>query len=741
MSGGAPRDPDAAPTRLRLERLVVEGFGRLRDFVLEPAAEPGALIVAPNEAGKSTLASAIFRGLFGFDDRSREEVRRPWKGGPFAVEQRWRVGDSTTCTVRRDFDTRVVSVEWRTDDADDRRWEGVPDPRGHSNDRAAYAAELRRLLGFVSPDIFRQTALVGPGEPGVRPLASELLRLLSGGERADFRAALAEFEAGWYHLTRVDLEDPSRTVKHKPRRLEELAERREELVRRRDEARATRSARREAEDALAEARQRIVEFDRQLAGRDEVREAIRRMSRIREELEAAERRHEEVEAALERFVDWERKVRDRTAALEPLVRYLHLPRDFPERVRRLEGLERERSRVAAESDEVQGSLSSAPGRAVPLAVLGTGLAIAIVGIVLGVVGIAAPVGWVALAAGIVLAVGAGWWTIDRRSRRRGLMMRWTALQSEVSRIERERRSLAQGSTLDLDAADLELELERYERARRLRSELDMMQETRRALGDREALERERRRIKEERLDVLRLERRQIVERYPDLELDADYERRFLADQQRLEARRERIEADELRSRRRLADLPGVSEDPRRLDARIERIDAEIERLEVDRDAFRLAWTTLAECRDEFLEVMTRRLAQRVGRVFGSMTDGRYHTARIDPVSLELAVDGIEKRDVPGESLSRGTRDQLYFALRVALLQELSADRALPIVLDDPFLHFDRQRLARVEETLETLGETHQILLFTHDTRLAGWTFPKRWLPRLAGETVVAPSAD
>ncbi|MDX1660881.1 MAG: hypothetical protein R3326_03735 [Gemmatimonadota bacterium] len=139
--------------------------------------------------------------------------------------------------------------------------------------------------------------------------------------------------------------------------------------------------------------------------------------------------------------------------------------------------------------------------------------------------------------------------------------------------------------------------------------------------------------------------------------------------------------------------------------------------------------------------MTQRLARRVGRVFESMTGGRYHTVRIDPGSLELSVDGIEKRDVPAESLSRGTRDQLYFALRVALLEELSSDRALPIVLDDPFLHFDRERLARVEETLETLGETHQILLFTHDTRLAGWTFPKRWLPRLKGETVVTPSAD
>lgn len=729
------------PERLRLERLHVHGYGRLRDFVLEPADEPGALIVAPNEAGKSTLASAIFRGLFGFADKSREDARRPWEGGSFAVEQRWRMGERTTCRIARDFDTQAVSVEWRVDGALDRRWEGEPNPRGRSSDRTAFDRELKRLLGFVSPDIFRQTAFVGPGDPGVRPLAAELLRLLSGSERADFRAALAEFEAGWYDLTQMDLRDLSRNAKHKPRRIEELERRREDLGRRRAETRSSLGGRREAEEALARSRAKAADLERRLGEREDVREAIRRASRIREEIEAAEERRAEIEASIERFVEWERKVRERTGALEPLVRYLHYPKDFQERVHRLRNLAGERARVQAEGQEVQAELRRVPGRGWPLAAAGAACVVAVAGLVLGLLGVASPAGWIVLAAGALAAAGAGWIAASRRSNRRDQVVRWTALQSEVTRIERERRAVAEPLPFDPDAVDLDEELERHERARDLRRELDLMQETRRALGDRDALERERRRIKEERLDVLRLERRQIVERHPYLELGAEYERQFLADQARLEAERERIEEEELRHRRRLADLPAVEDDPHRLAAEIEAVEAEIERLEVERDAFRVAWTTLTECKDEFLEVMTARLARRIGGVFESMTGGRYHAVRIDPSTLELSVDGVEKRNVPAESLSRGTRDQLYFALRVSLLEELAADRALPIVLDDPFLHFDRQRLARVEETLETLGKTHQILLFTHDTRLAGWTFPKQWLPELAGEAVVSPSAD
>lgn len=729
------------PTSLRLVRLHVEGYGRLRDFTLEPAASPGALIVAPNEAGKSTLASCLYRGLFGFADKAREDARRPWEGGAYAVTQEWALGEDRSCTIRRDFDTQEVTVEWRVGGAQERRWEGTPNPRGRSSDRAAYEHELKRLLGFVSPDIFRQTAFVGPGDPGVRPLAAELLRLLSGSERADFRTALAEFEAGYYDLTQADLRDPARNAKTKPRRLEELAERRAELVRRRDEAAAARAARRKADEALEAARERMAGIEEELGGRSDVREAIRRTARIREEIEAAEERRGELEAAIERFEEWERRVRERTAALEPLVRYLHLPRDFPERIHQLQRLADDRARIRSEGEEVGARLAAGPGTG-PAVVRGAvGAALAVVGATLGALGVGGPTGWVVVVVGAGLAAWGGWLWWAGRARRRNLTVRWSQIQSEITRIERERRSIGEPLPFDPEAADLEAELGRWERAHQLRSALDGMQETRGAMGDRESLERERRRIKEERLDVLRLERRQLLERHPYLELGADYERQFLQEQARLEAEARRLEAEELKWRRRLADLPAAADDPHRLAAAIERIDEETERLEVERDAFRLAWTTLGACKDEFVEVMTQRLARRIGRVFGEMTGGRYHAVEIDPESLELAVHGEEKRDVPAESLSRGTRDQLYFALRVALLEELASNRALPIVLDDPFLHFDRGRLARVEETLERLGATHQILLFTHDTRLAGWTFPKRWLPDLSGQIVTTPTAD
>lgn len=77
-----------------------------------------------------------------------------------------------------------------------------------------------------------------------------------------------------------------------------------------------------------------------------------------------------------------------------------------------------------------------------------------------------------------------------------------------------------------------------------------------------------------------------------------------------------------------------------------------------------------------------------------------------------------QRHVRVAGLSDGTRDQLYLALRIASLERfLVNNRALPLVLDDAFIHFDD---ARAEAALSVLGELSkrtQVLFFTHHLRM------------------------
>jgi uncharacterized protein YhaN len=67
---------------------------------------------------------------------------------------------------------------------------------------------------------------------------------------------------------------------------------------------------------------------------------------------------------------------------------------------------------------------------------------------------------------------------------------------------------------------------------------------------------------------------------------------------------------------------------------------------------------------------------------------------------------------------RGTRDQLYLALRLANVQHLAASQELmPLVLDDVLVHFDDERAAAALGLLGELASVAQVLFFTHHPRL------------------------
>ena len=73
------------------------------------------------------------------------------------------------------------------------------------------------------------------------------------------------------------------------------------------------------------------------------------------------------------------------------------------------------------------------------------------------------------------------------------------------------------------------------------------------------------------------------------------------------------------------------------------------------------------------------------------------------------------------SRSRGTVDQLYLAVRLAVCElALPAEEPAPLVLDDALSDFDDARMALALECLEQYAGERQILLFTCPGRERAW---------------------
>jgi uncharacterized protein YhaN len=111
------------------------------------------------------------------------------------------------------------------------------------------------------------------------------------------------------------------------------------------------------------------------------------------------------------------------------------------------------------------------------------------------------------------------------------------------------------------------------------------------------------------------------------------------------------------------------------------------------------------------------LQETVGARVSEMTNGRYSDVQVDEEDLSMSVRSDEKGDWVSvdDDLSRATRDQFYLAARFGLVGQLCGEAKPPLLLDDPFVTFDAERLERTMALLRQMAAERQILLFTcHD---------------------------
>jgi uncharacterized protein YhaN len=136
---------------------------------------------------------------------------------------------------------------------------------------------------------------------------------------------------------------------------------------------------------------------------------------------------------------------------------------------------------------------------------------------------------------------------------------------------------------------------------------------------------------------------------------------------------------------------------------------------------RLAYGVLAREVERYRERHTGPILRGASALFSQLTQGAWRGLEADfgesdePVLSCVRANG-ERVGVQG--LSAGTRDQLYLALRLASIQQLSAARELmPLVMDDLLIHFDDDRAGAALRALGEFANVTQVLLFTHHARL------------------------
>ena len=687
-----------------LHRLELRRFLGLADHVFEFA--PGVnVVVGPNEAGKSTLRTAIRTVLYEnpatASSRYREQYRTWQVDDPPELRLHFEIA-GRRFLLTKNYATRKVVL---ADSATGQTWE----------QHKTVQERLVAALGLPTDDLFDATAHIAQTHLErihVTSIGKELGTVIGGGGE-DVTTALRRLDA---HIR--SLERGSRgTAAREPGRLVAL-ERKETALR--SEVETLRRNAAEADHARAEltgltgerallaeefaAKKVLLESNR------DILQVEQRLSALKENERLWERKVRQIQEYTTKLARLDRDLETATASGVPSEEIVAQGRSLQEQLR---ARERDLAALAAEEGTPESPAASAR----------RGGALAIAGVFLAAAGAATlrvvPLaGWLAILLGLAAVFG-GILRVSRSMRVQQLV--------EIRREDRSRRRTA----LEAETAEMRAALQQFLTGLSCVS----LQEAGARLDAYRELGQERRRTAEF-LDSLRegSSDEMIVEQWNTVRRDIfGMDERLRAPEvvakrltplqvQTLEREVRELEQSVDQERRRemklTVDLERLATDAEQLavkEEQLQEVDENLQRLRRHLEVCKQALDALHEARRE-AEIPVREIAEkRAGEYLRVATAGRYSRVRVEGENLELSVWSSEASGwVPAEepAISRGTVDLIYLAVRLALVEVLTHGKRPPLLFDDPFITFDDHRREGAMRLLRELSSAHQVILFT-----------------------------
>ncbi|WP_068786351.1 ATP-binding protein [Paenibacillus phocaensis] len=647
---------------MKLERMQVSGFGRLNGLDVELPSQV-TVLYGPNEAGKSTLLGFVRAMLFGIPSRALAAERyEPLRGG----------AHGGALTVLGDDGARWL-IERYAQPPEGRNLPGTrgdrlritrSDERGEV--REATQEEMQReLLGGMSKAMFKQLFAVSLTElQEVGALQSEEL------SRYLFHAGIGGGAA---------------VLRGEKRLVQEMDKLYRPRGRTQEIAQLLQAPSSGPVDWDEEERQlrRLMEAwllweQRHAALEGEADAALNQASALRDELAAARRELVQREAAFDELDrEWEAWLTERRLSVDlspeaasDVFRLAEQGRDW---LSRLDTLNAKIAALRSENERFEqeclryGDEKAELGQAA-----------------------------VTLSAALARLDGA----IDLQNQLNQLSAQLRPLEEEGQRLDDRLRQMQESERLllaEAGAADGE-ELLRLNAAREKR----------------EALERELRQLELLLFAGLDEAKRDELERLLQTTEESDLRQRLEKSEQDLRQAEALVgQLQEKRGR--------LLQEQENLAARCQRDDL-MQQLEEQRAALRDRvdqYAVMAVCheligraRRVYEEERQPAVLQAASGYFAEMTGGTYRRIVMKMGTQELMAEHAELGPLESTLLSRGTAEQLYLSMRLALSEAVSGQAPLPLLLDDLFVNFDEGRLEGALSVLRTVADRQQIIMMT-----------------------------
>jgi DNA repair exonuclease SbcCD ATPase subunit len=703
---------------MTLLRLHMRRFKKFADWAA--GFSPGLNVIrGPNEAGKTTVMQALFAALlvdpsqppatFTDDVRSWGEKRLPELLLEFKV-------DGNVYLLRKDFDAGTVLLQQQ------RHGERVEGSR-------EVQQRILNWLGMSSAGAFRSTAFVGQGElarisEDRHLMGTQLSRVLSGGGAEDIEAAIR-----WINQRLQQLAPNGSRRGTTDERLQVLLSQQRELEKREEWAYLRWLELRALRRELVARERRLKGKSEQMAAAERHGSLRRRQEDLERDLQVARQRMGRLDELYERLGILDAELKTFTDHDQVSLRDLVQAQGAARKLK--QDLEFSREQLEGEEAQLEqlGVAHRTAQRRAGLRLIlgGVGAAGAVGGLLLSQLqGFTA--GWGIAIAGVGLIL-------------LGLHMREQVAQTAAPYRTQEQRVLE----LRLNVEDAHTPTETAERELHTRLEalgassieaveqqsaayitmLKQHEEVRvtiQQLLDGRSREELTERVRETTHELTEV--RQLLTAYPEgMRVGADGLETLRTELQTMQ--RETAALDEERARVERM-LEGSGDESEQCLAIKEQIAALRDQRTRTGDAVEIldfARRTLEEARRQSSFRARDLLELAAGDYLRLMTHGSHQKMLFDdrtmlPRVWAPAADGW----IGADRLSQGATDQVYFALRLALLDVLCQGRTPPLFLDEPFVHFDPDRVKAALPLIQDAARQRQIFLCTlwpHDDLSAG----------------------
>ncbi|MYL42830.1 ATP-binding protein [Virgibacillus salexigens] len=238
----------------------------------------------------------------------------------------------------------------------------------------------------------------------------------------------------------------------------------------------------------------------------------------------------------------------------------------------------------------------------------------------------------------------------------------------------------------------------YEKSRELKEKQDLLQKKDSLYQQLSAIDAEQdwqhmlQNVRDE--HTLQLQRDQVQEKMKQCTTDLDKKRQDLAD---INAEITSIEGSD-----------NISQLMHELEFEKEKLKQQAEQWAVVKSAKEILLQTKRTYRNKYLN----KVMELATDYFQELTGGIYVHVFPPVDDSTFIVENENGTRFHLSELSKGTVDQLYVSLRLAVSKSMSEKHALPFIIDDAFVHFDSIRTKRMVHLLNRIANDQQVIIFT-----------------------------